>query len=119
MIIEGTESTPGRVDVTIGLREQIVDGKRKWTWTDETPYLYENWLDGYPKKVRDNEPLRCATYFTNTKTYNPNYGKWKTVSCDSIQGRFICEQDTIMVPEFMAMSIPDHRKPKRFHKKQH
>ena len=48
-----------------------------WTWTDETPYDFWNWLPGDPTGSR-----WCATMRISD-------GKWETTSCDS-KLPFVC-----------------------------
>lgn len=56
--VYNTEGNPGHVDLTIGLRESIVEGVRQWNWVDQTPYDFQNWLEGYPRRVEKDTPLR-------------------------------------------------------------
>ncbi len=90
MEIDGTED---KVDVSIGLKEEIDKGARVWKWVDNTPLNYQNWHDGYPQPA-PGDAMRCATYFTDTLDYDPMFGKWKHVSCDNVQQRAICAKQS-------------------------
>jgi hypothetical protein len=52
---------------------------------------YFNWAENYPRKVASDAPLRCGTYVSGKRDNKLN-GKWKDVSCDSIQARAVCSQ---------------------------
>jgi len=120
---QGLPGTPGHKDVTIGLREQIIHGKRTWAWTDQTPVNYKNWLKGWPKNATEDTPLRCATLFTDIENSSRNYGKWRHHECDSVQELGLCVVDgqpvkdpndssSSEVPSFEEFDV-SARRPKR------
>ncbi|KAI6230028.1 C-type lectin domain-containing protein [Aphelenchoides fujianensis] len=82
--------TEGKVDATIGLYEALEDGARVWKWVDESELNWTNWAPGFPAES-DTGDLRCATFFTNTKS-TKKQGQWKTVNCDSVQAQAACSK---------------------------
>jgi len=81
--------TDRKIDVSIGLHEVKVNGKREWQWTDNSKLNFTNWADGYSKTPTGD--LKCATYFTETK--NPKkVGLWRYTNCDEIQSQAVCMQ---------------------------
>lgn len=96
-------ATQPKGDVTIGLQEQIVDGLRQWTWVDQTVVDYTDWLQE-PKPAKDGDALRCATYYTDISVVSPKYGKWKTVDCNSTQGRVVCQVEPVFEYEPSAIA---------------
>lgn len=54
------------------------------------------------KKMNEYAKLRCATYYTDTQTFNPDFGKWKDVPCYSEQERLVCQAEPMMIPEFLV-----------------
>lgn len=92
MIEFRSDATPGKKDVSIGLHEQLINGKRQWRWADNTTVDYHNWASNYPQKVNGDAPLRCGTYVVGQKDHKLN-GQWKDVECDSVQARAVCSQE--------------------------
>ena len=87
-----TNQTENKEDVSIGLKEQIVNGKREWRWiADNSQIDYTNWAKGWPKKANANDEPRCGTFVSDLSNYKLN-GQWKHVSCDSIQANAVCTQ---------------------------
>ncbi|KAI6243870.1 putative perlucin 3 [Aphelenchoides fujianensis] len=84
-------ATKGKSDVSIGLHEVRVNGKRTWQWIDGSEVDVEKWYKGWPKKVKDSDPLRCGTYVEKDKNHL-NVGLWKTTSCDGVQASAVCTQ---------------------------
>ncbi|KAI6210531.1 C-type lectin domain-containing protein [Aphelenchoides besseyi] len=90
-----TKQTPGKIDMSIGLKEEFEGDDR---WLDKSPYDYENWMEGYPQDAKEGEPLRCVTYFTDTENFDPKYGQWRHINCNTIQARMACATEVIFVP---------------------
>ena len=87
-----SEATANKIDVSIGLTEKIVNGKRQWTWIDETTVDYANWAKGYPKQAADTDKPRCGTFVTDQRDHKLN-GQWKHVDCTETQARAVCTQE--------------------------
>ncbi|KAI6243871.1 hypothetical protein M3Y99_00052700 [Aphelenchoides fujianensis] len=110
-----TKATAGKVDVSIGLKEVFEGNARVWAWVDESPFDYRNWMDGFPKEAKEGEALRCATYYSQVASYDPDFGpfllhacssinrllsgRWKHVNCETAQARAVCEREPDWEPE--------------------
>ncbi|KAI6189453.1 Macrophage mannose receptor 1-like isoform X1 [Aphelenchoides bicaudatus] len=85
---KGKTKNANKQDISIGLREVKVNGKRQWSWIDNTKLNFIRWDTGY-----DTTPtgaLKCGTYHLLTGKKSTTNGVWRYVECDSIQSQAIC-----------------------------